>query len=75
MSTFGDAFRALREVVLIHANVERLEQRTSDIANDVEGLAEGLTMLRDRVSRLEGIMEGIAISAGRNAGPRQIEEQ
>jgi t-SNARE complex subunit (syntaxin) len=61
----GDAFQALRQVLLIHANVERLERSVGQLGDDVDGLAEAMSNLRDRVSRVEGFIDG-ATAASRN---------
>jgi hypothetical protein len=68
----GDAFKALRQIVLLHANVERLDANVASMNSDIAGLAEGVAPVRDRVSRLEGIIEGVgrAGRAGRTSGPR-----
>lgn len=60
MTTVSDALKALREVVLIHANVERLESSVDKMSDDIDGLADGVGVLRDRVARLEGFLEGAA---------------
>lgn len=68
MSTVGDAFQALKQVLLIHANVERLERSVDKLGDDVGDLAQAVGALRDRVSRLEGFIDGA--SAASRASPR-----
>jgi t-SNARE complex subunit (syntaxin) len=63
LSTVGDAFQALKQVLLIHANVERLERSVDKLGDDVDGLAQAVGGLRDRVSRLEGFIDGAAAAA------------
>lgn len=65
MSTVGDAFQALRQVLLIHANVERLEKSVDQLGDDVDGLAQALALVRDRVARLEGFIDGAAAVSNR----------
>ena len=60
MSAFGDALNAVRQVVLLHSRVESLDQRIASMAADIDGLTELVASLRDRVSRLEGFIEGAA---------------
>ena len=60
MSAFADALSAVRQVVLLHSRVETMDQRISALAGDVEGLTDVVSALRDRVSRLEGFIEGAA---------------
>lgn len=60
MSTVSDMLKGLRQVVLMEANIARLERSVESLSNDVDGLADGLGALRDRVSRLEGFIEGAA---------------
>ena len=48
MSLYGDAIRALRQVILLD---ERMRHTSADLARISQELAD----LRDRVSRLEGM--------------------
>ena len=58
VSLYGDAIRALRQVIL-------LDERVRNSSADLVRMSEELTDLRDRVSRLEGML---AVSMAR---PRQ----
>ena len=61
MSLYGDAIRALRQVIL-------LDERVLNTAVDMARMSQELADLRDRVSRLEGIVAaGMALS--REANP------
>ena len=61
MSLYGDAIRALRQVIL-------LDERVRNTATDLGRISHELADLRDRVSRLEGIVAaGMALS--REASP------
>jgi hypothetical protein len=73
VSAFGDAFNAVRQVVLLHARVETMDQRITSLAADMDGLTEVLGGLRDRVARLEGIIEGLGMAgaASRAKLPRE----
>ena len=61
MSLYGDAIRALRQVIL-------LDERVRTTAVDLARMSQEVTDLRDRVSRLEGMLAaGVALS--REANP------
>ncbi|MEG3084444.1 hypothetical protein U1707_12395 [Sphingomonas sp. PB2P12] len=72
MSTFGDIFGAMRQVILTQARLDQLDVRMTRMAGDIDGLADGISSLRDRISRLEGVIEGAAMAASRQQ--RRIEE-
>ena len=56
MSLYGDAIRALRQVIL-------LDERLRNTAVDLARISQEIADLRDRVSRLEGMLAaGIALS-------------
>ena len=55
MSLYGDAIRALRQVIL-------LDERVRNTAVDLARMSQEIADLRDRVSRLEGMLAaGMAI--------------
>src|ERR1700737_3257587 len=60
VSLYGDAIRALRQVIL-------LDERVRNTAVDLTRMSQEVADLRDRVSRLEGMAAGMAIS--REANP------
>lgn len=70
MSMFGDAVTAIRQVILMQSRIDQLDQRMGSMASDMEGLTDALANVRDRVSRLEGVIEGAAMAARQ----RRIEE-
>lgn len=49
MSLYGDAIRALRQVIL-------LDERVRNTSIDVARMSQEIADLRDRVSRLEGML-------------------
>ena len=60
MSLYGDAIRALRQVIL-------LDERVRNTSGDMARMSQELADLRDRVSRLEGIVAaGMAFSRETN---------
>lgn len=70
MSAFGDAFTALKSVILMQSRLDQLDKRMATMAGDMDGLTDAIGLLRDRVSRLEGIIEGAAMASRQ----RRIEE-
>jgi len=61
VSLYGDATRALRQVIL-------LDERVRNTAVDLARMSQEVADLRDRVSRLEGMLAaGMALS--REASP------
>ena len=70
MSALGDAFKALREVVLMQSHIERLQDDVRTLTSDLDGLGTLVALLRDRVSRIEGLIEGAAMASGRFTPPR-----
>jgi predicted nucleic acid-binding Zn-ribbon protein len=72
VSSFGDIFSAMRQVILTQSRLDQLDLRMTRMADDIDGLADGISSLRDRISRLEGMIEGAAMAAGRQQ--RRIEE-
>ena len=59
MSLYGDAIKALRQVILI-------DERLRNTATDMLRLSQEVADLRDRVSRLEGML-AVALEASRAA--------
>lgn len=70
MSTIGDALKALRDVLLLQKEVADLKQSAVAQSEQLARLAEAHGRLRDRVSRLEGMIEGAAMASGRVQQPR-----
>ena len=61
MSLYGDAIKALRQVIL-------LDERVRNSAVDLARISQEITDLRDRVSRLEGMLAG-GMALSREADP------
>ena len=62
MSLYGDAIRALRQVIL-------LDERVRNTAVDLARMSQEIADLRDRVSRLEGMVAaGMALAREANPG-------
>lgn len=67
MSAIADAFQALRSVMLLQANVERLERNVEGMASDLKGVKDYAASIDTRVARLEGFIDGAAAAS---AAPR-----
>jgi hypothetical protein len=70
MSFVGDTLAGLRRILLLEDDTRRLKDKVSEHAERLVALAEAHAVLRDRVSRLEGVIEGAAMANVR----RRIEE-
>jgi hypothetical protein len=55
--------KAVKQVMLLQSRLETLDERISNLAHDVDGLADLVGSLRDRLARLEGFIEGAAAAA------------
>jgi hypothetical protein len=67
VSLYGDAIKALRQVIL-------LDERVRTFAVDVERMSREVADLRDRVSRIEGMLAaGIAASRRPRRLPRSTD--
>ncbi len=71
MSTFGDALKALKQVILLQDRVERIDQRMGRMADDIDGLAEVSHDLDKRLYALERIID----IGAQQARQKRIEEQ
>ena len=70
MSFVGDTIKAIRNVLLLQEDVKHLRDSARVQSDRLIALAEAHALLRDRVSRIEGIIEGAAMASGAGAQPR-----
>jgi len=70
MTFIGDTVKGIRNVLLLQEDIRRLKESAASQGERLATLAEAHGDLRDRVSRLEGMIEGVAM-AGRQ---RRLEE-
>ena len=70
MSGYGDALQALRTVLMMQEDIRQLKESVKSQSDSFARLAEAHGELRDRVSRLEGVIEGAAMASRQ----RRIEE-
>jgi hypothetical protein len=68
VSTIAAALKAVREVLLLQNQVERLDDAVGNLGRDLEELADLVGLHGNRLSRLEGMIEAWAM-AGRAAPP------
>lgn len=58
MSGFGDAFAALKNVMLLHERVERVQKDVERFSGDLKDSNRWVADIDRRVARIEGVMEG-----------------
>jgi hypothetical protein len=58
VSAFGDAMKALKDVILMQASIERLGGDFERLSDDVRGVKQAVVDIDRRVARIEGVMEG-----------------
>ena len=63
MSAIGDALKALRTVLLMQEDMRLLKQTAVAQGEQLTRLAQAHGELRDRVSRIEGFIEGAAAAS------------
>jgi branched-subunit amino acid aminotransferase/4-amino-4-deoxychorismate lyase len=73
MSTIGDVLAGLKKVMLLEANVARLERNIETLGQDVRRTRDYSEAIDKRVARLEGFLDGAAAasSARRPRLPRK----
>ena len=64
MSAFSDLLAGVKDVLLLRSKVERLEDVVSNVAGDLKDLARAISLLEQRLARLEGFIEGAATVSG-----------
>ena len=71
MGLFNDIGTALKNVVLMQANLERLERTAERQDRDIAGLREVMAKFSERLVRVETIIdEGLANARSRRSLPR-----
>jgi hypothetical protein len=72
MSLLGDVASALKNVVLMQANLERLERGAERQDQDIAGLRDAMARLSERLIRVETIVdEARANARSRPALPKE----
>jgi hypothetical protein len=57
MSTLGDAVSAIKAVLLMQNNIERLEREVERQGQDIAGLREAMGLINNRLIRIETMIE------------------
>ena len=71
MGLFGDIGTALKNVVLMQANLDRLERTAERQDRDIAGLREVMAKFSERLVRVETIIdEGLANARSRRSLPK-----
>lgn len=58
MSALGEAFAALKNVMLMQDKLERMQKEIEANASDLRGVRDYAIEIDKRVARIEGVMEG-----------------
>jgi hypothetical protein len=61
--------KAVKEVLLMQASIERLDQDFNRLGEDVRGLKAVIADVDRRVARIEGVMEGYGRAAASSRRP------
>ena len=72
MSVVGDAFAALKNIVLIQERIDVMQRDITRISTDVASVTDYARAIDIRVSTIEGYLRGRSESAAQ-AGPPRIE--
>ena len=67
MSSLGDAFAALKNVMLLHERLEGVQKDVERLTTDLRDLNRYAVEIDKRVARIEGVMEGYGRAAGASA--------
>jgi hypothetical protein len=70
MSSFADAMKAVREVLLMQTQIERLDKQSELQGEDLRGVKQNVIDIDKRVVRIETMIE---MSAQRGTQPPLIE--
>ena len=70
MSSFGDAFAALKNVMLLHERLEGVQKDVERLSEDMKGLNRYAVEIDRRVARIEGVMEGYQRASATPRRPR-----
>jgi hypothetical protein len=70
MSSLGDAFAALKNVMLLHERLEGVQKDVERLSDDVKGLNRYAVEIDRRVARIEGVMEGYQRASATLRQPR-----
>jgi ubiquinone biosynthesis protein UbiJ len=72
MSFASDMSRAIRDILLYRERMNETRANMAAMAADVAELAKAHAALSDRVSRIEGFIEGATAATAGGRGPRRL---
>ena len=67
MSAIGQAFTALKNVILLHERLDSVHKDVERLTADVRDLNRYAVEIDKRVARIEGVMEGVARASGKGS--------
>ena len=70
MSSVGDAFAALKNVMLLHERMERVQKDVERLTDDLKDTSRWVAEIDRRVARIEGVMEGFQRASATTRRPR-----
>ena len=70
MSALGEALKGIKELLLLQAQVQNLERAVENQSDAMKQLGRDLIEVDRRVTRIEGVMEGVARSSPTPRRPR-----
>jgi hypothetical protein len=65
VSAIGQAFTALKNVILLHERLDSVQKDIGRLSTDVRDLNRYAVEIDKRVARIEGVMEGVARASGK----------
>lgn len=64
MSSLNDAFKALKNVMLLHERIDGAQKDMERLTGDLKDTNRWVMEIDRRVSRIEGVMEGFQRAGG-----------
>jgi tetrahydromethanopterin S-methyltransferase subunit B len=68
MSLMGDVISGLREVMVIQKSVDQLDKSVDSVMQSLNDLTSQVSAVRDRLSKMEGWIEGASFAATKSKG-------
>lgn len=72
MSALGEALKGIKELLLLQSQVQNLERAVDGQNDAMKQLARDLIAVDRRVTRIEGVMEGVARASSPAARSPQL---
>jgi hypothetical protein len=70
VSALGEALKGIKELLLLQAQVQNLERAVENQSDAMKQLGRDLIDVDRRVTRIEGVMEGVARASPTPRRPR-----